>query len=84
VVEEFEIVNLGGGATTSLQRLVDLLADALSTKPVIEHLPPQAGDVERTWADVAKAARLLGYRPRTGIEEGIRLFAEWFRQHIAH
>jgi len=79
VREEFEIVNLGGGAPTSLTRLVELLGSALDATPVIERLPPQAGDVERTWADVSKAERLLGYRPRVPIEEGIVRFAAWFR-----
>jgi UDP-glucuronate 4-epimerase len=39
----------------------------------------QPGDVQRTWADVGKSARLLGYAPRTGLEEGIARFVTWFR-----
>jgi UDP-glucuronate 4-epimerase len=76
---EFEIVNLGGSRATDLRRLVQLLSDALGIKPTFEHLPPQPGDVERTWADVAKAQRLLGYRPSVSIEEGIQRFAAWFK-----
>jgi len=76
---EFEIVNLGGSRATDLRRLVQLLSDALGVKAKIERLPPQPGDVERTWADVAKAQRLLGYRPAVPIEEGIPRFAAWFK-----
>jgi UDP-glucuronate 4-epimerase len=79
VDQEFETINLGGNRTTSLKRLVSLLSDALGVRPVIEHLPPQPGDVERTCADVAKAQRVLGYRPATPIEEGIGKFAAWFK-----
>ena len=75
---EFEIVNLGGNRATDLRRLVQLLSDALGVRPEIEHLPPQPGDVERTWADISKAERLLGYRPAVPIEEGIQRFAAWF------
>ena len=78
-LREFEIVNLGGSRATDLRRLVQLLSDALGVRPEIEHLPPQAGDVERTWADIAKAHRLLGYRPAVPIEEGIQKFATWFK-----
>jgi UDP-glucuronate 4-epimerase len=49
-------------------------------RPVIEQLPPQPGDVERTWADISKAGQLLGYRPAVPIEEGIPRFAAWFKQ----
>ena len=76
--EEFEIVNLGGSRATSLGRLVELLSEALGIRPEIERLLPQPGDVDRTWADVAKAQRLLGYRPAVLIEEGIKRFAVWF------
>ncbi len=81
VPQEFEIINVGGSRTTSLKRLVSLLSEALQVRPVIEQLPPQPGDVERTYADIAKAQRLLGYRPVTRIEEGIGKFAAWFKTH---
>jgi nucleoside-diphosphate-sugar epimerase len=47
--------------------------------PVPGSQPPQPGAVERTWADLAKAQRLLGYRPVAPIEEGIPRFAAWFK-----
>ena len=75
----FEIVNLGESRTVSLSRLVELLSGALGVEPRIERLPPQPGDVERTFADVSKARRLLGYDPRVQMEEGIPRFVEWFR-----
>jgi UDP-glucuronate 4-epimerase len=74
---EFEVINLGGSRTTSLARLVDLISAALGVTPQVNRLPLQPGDVERTHANVEKAARLLGYVPRTSIEEGIARFAEW-------
>lgn len=75
----FEIVNLGESQTTSLSRLVELLGAALEVEPVLDRQPPQPGDVNRTCADVGKARRLLGYDPRTRVEEGIPRFVEWFR-----
>jgi UDP-glucuronate 4-epimerase len=73
----FEILNLGGSSATSLTRLVELVARRLGATPRIERLPDQPGDVPVTFADVAKAARVLGYAPRVGIEEGIGLFCDW-------
>ncbi|MFW5947073.1 MAG: NAD-dependent epimerase/dehydratase family protein [Gemmatimonadota bacterium] len=75
--DEFEVINLGGNRTTSLSRLIELLADALGVEPEIQQLPMQPGDVTRTYADVEKAGRLLGYEPGTDIEVGIPRFVEW-------
>jgi UDP-glucuronate 4-epimerase len=76
----FEIFNLGESQTTTLLRLVKLLSDAMGVEPRIEWKPPQPGDVERTFADVAKARRLLGYAPRVPVEVGIPRFVEWVRE----
>lgn len=75
----FEIVNLGGSRTTSLQHLIELIAGALGVEPRVEALPDQPGDVPITFADVSKAKRLWGWEPLVPIEEGIQRFIEWFR-----
>jgi UDP-glucuronate 4-epimerase len=75
----FEIVNLGGADTTSLADLVRWIAEELGVEPRIEHLPPQPGDVPITYADVAKAERLLGYSPQVPIREGLSRFVAWYR-----
>jgi UDP-glucuronate 4-epimerase len=75
----FDIINLGGNRTTSLNRLVELVAESLGVEPQIVRLPLQPGDVLRTFADVTKAHQLLGYTPRTTVEEGIPRFVEWLK-----
>jgi UDP-glucuronate 4-epimerase len=74
----FEIINLGESRTISLTRMVDELALQMGVRPVLDRLPAQPGDVQRTFADVSKARRLLGYEPRTPFEDGIAAFLEWF------
>jgi UDP-glucuronate 4-epimerase len=76
----FEIINLGESRTVELRELIALLEGELGRKAVIERQPLQPGDVPQTFADISKARRLLGYDPRTPIEEGIRRFVEWFRR----
>lgn len=75
----FEVFNLGENDTVTLERLVRVLAAALGVEPRILRLPPQPGDVEQTCADISRARRMLGYAPRTRIDEGIPRFVEWFR-----
>ncbi len=73
----FEIFNLGGSATNTLSQLIRLLEESLGKKALIEYLPDQPGDVPRTFADVDKARRLLGYEPSTPLAEGLRKYAAW-------
>jgi UDP-glucuronate 4-epimerase len=81
--ETFVTANLGESRTTSLARLVEILASELGVTPIIQRLPAQPGDVQRTFADVSKARELFGYDPATTVEEGIRRFADWFRAQPA-
>ncbi len=75
----FEIFNLGGAATTTLNELIGLVESAVGKKAVIHDLPDQPGDVPRTFADVSKAEKLLGYHPMTPIRDGIVKYVEWQR-----
>jgi UDP-glucuronate 4-epimerase len=75
----FEILNLGESQTTTLLELVEHLQQALGLKAKLRFLPHQAGDMEITFADISRARRLIGYNPQKPFKEGIRLFAEWFK-----
>ena len=77
---KYEVINLGESRTVELRELISLLERALDRHAEIDRQPPQPGDVPQTFADITKARRLLGYDPRTQIEEGIGKFVEWFRE----
>lgn len=74
----YEIINLGNSNTVVLSDLIQYLADAMGVEPIIERLPDQMGDVPQTWADTSKGERLLGWKAKTPIQEGLRQFVEWF------
>lgn len=76
----FNIYNLGESRPVSVNDLVVEIENALGKKAIKEYLPPQPGDVERTYADVTKAARELGYKPSTTIQTGLAKFTAWLRQ----
>jgi len=79
-----EIFNLGESRTVRLDRLIELIAAALQAEPRIDRLPRQPGDVVRTFADISKARRVLGYDPCVSIEDGIVDFVEWYRVTHGH
>jgi UDP-glucuronate 4-epimerase len=76
----FEIINLGESQTVTINRMIELLEEALGRKAITERCPPQPGDLPLTHADITKAQKLLGYQPTTPIETGIKKFAEWFKR----
>jgi UDP-glucuronate 4-epimerase len=75
----YEVINLGESRTVELRELIGLLERELDLQAAIDRQPLQPGDVPQTFADISKARRLLGYNPQTQIEDGIRLFVNWFR-----
>jgi UDP-glucuronate 4-epimerase len=81
----YEIFNLGNSSPVMLSRLIEIIERATDKRAAIRSLPDQPGDVPVTYADVSKAARLLGYAPVTAIEDGIREFVDWYssRQPLA-
>ncbi|HEV2764269.1 MAG TPA: GDP-mannose 4,6-dehydratase [Pyrinomonadaceae bacterium] len=76
----YEVINLGESRTVELRELIALLERELGRTAGIDWQPEQPGDVPQTFADISKARRLLGYDPRTDIEEGVRRFVRWFRE----
>jgi UDP-glucuronate 4-epimerase len=75
----YEIINLGNNETVTLLDMVRALESALRTTAKIEWLSEQMGDVPQTWASLSKATALLGYMPKTTLDEGVGRFVEWFR-----
>lgn len=73
----YEIINLGGGEPITLKRMIETIEKVLNKKAIIQQLPMQAGDVDKTVCDWSKAHKLLGYKPSTTFEEGIKKFIEW-------
>lgn len=78
-VSGFNIYNLGESRPLTVNDLIVEMEKTLGKRAVKEYLPPQPGDVERTYADIRKAARELRYNPKTSIHEGLEKFVTWLR-----
>jgi len=78
---EANVYNIGCSHPVKLMDFVRTLEEALGRKAEYEMLPMQAGDVYVTSADTSLITRTLGYHPTVSIDEGLRLFAKWYRAH---
>jgi UDP-glucuronate 4-epimerase len=76
----YEVINIGGSKTTTLNDLVEIIGKRLGVTPRIDRSSDQPGDVPITYADVSFAKDLLGYVPSVGIEEGIDRFCQWIEK----
>lgn len=76
----YGIFNLGESRTISILKMIETIEKVTGKKARIKNLPMQPGDVNRTFADVTKAKKDLGYNPTTEFEEGIRVFVDWMRR----
>jgi UDP-glucuronate 4-epimerase len=75
------IYNVGNNHPEDLSHVVAVLEKELGLKAVKEMLPMQPGDVMETFADIDDLARDVGFKPQTSIEDGIRAFVAWYRDH---
>jgi UDP-glucuronate 4-epimerase len=73
----FELVNLGGTHTISLRELVEIIERTVGREAKIDWQPMQPGDVPVTYANIDRAAALLGYTPTTRPEAGIAKYWAW-------
>lgn len=77
----YEIFNLGDSDTIELKYLITNIEQNLKQKAKINFKPIQPGDVEKTFANISKAKKMLGFNPKTKIEEGVKNFIEWYKEY---
>lgn len=76
--EPGQVFNIGGGASVSLNCVINHLERLLRIPARVRYSKTEAGDVRHTSADIRWAQRLLGYTPRVGLPEGLAREVEWF------
>jgi nucleoside-diphosphate-sugar epimerase len=79
----YEVFNLGSDQPHSVQAMLELLSKLIGKVPIIERQLAHAADVPQTWADIAKAKRLLNWKPQVSFEEGLAACVAWYREHWA-
>lgn len=86
----YKIYNIGNNRPENLLDFVKTLEQELISAKVLPHdydfesnkelVPMQAGDVPTTFADTTNLEQDFGFKPKTSLKEGLRKFAEWYKQ----
>jgi len=79
----YEIVNLGGHETITVNKLVALVEELVGKKAQVVHGPANPAEMLANWANVEKAGDLLGWEPQVGLREGIGRLVAWYNQERA-
>lgn len=85
----YRVYNIGNSSPENLLDFVDILQQELISAGVLpedydfeahkELVPMQPGDVPVTYADTSALERDFGYKPSTSLREGLRKFAQWYK-----
>ncbi len=78
-----ETINIACGTRVTLNELAALIGRIVGTEVKPTYQPRRSGDVRHSLADIRKGERILGYRPRVGLEEGLRRTVDWLREQSA-
>lgn len=89
-IPPYAIYNIGNSNPENLLDFVTILQEELTRSKVLPEdydfdshkklVPMQAGDVPITYADTSPLERDFGFKPNTSLREGIRKFAEWYKE----
>ena len=78
--QPYEIYNLGNSDPVKLSEFIQIIEESVGKKAEIEVIGLQPGDVQITYADVAKARKYLGYDPKISFREGISKTVDWYNE----
>jgi UDP-glucuronate 4-epimerase len=78
----YQVYNLGRGEPVVLRDLLSILERAVGREARLDFRATQTGDPQSTCADITRAREALGYQPRVSAEEGVGLYAKWYREGI--
>jgi len=80
-IHNCEVFNLGNNRTVTLKYFISEIEKNVGKKAKKNLMPMQPGDVPATSADIRKAKKMLGFKPKTNIEEGIKNFIKWYKEY---
>jgi UDP-glucose 4-epimerase len=76
-----EVFQVAMGAETSILDLAELVRKVTGAESEIRFEPKRAGEIYKSWADISKARRVLGFDPQIALEEGITRTVDWYREN---
>ncbi len=80
----YRLFNIGNSTPVKLNTYIAAVEKALNKKAIQNLLPMQLGDVPATNADVSELIQHVNYKPATSVEDGVRIFVEWYKKNYVN
>ncbi|MGH1462423.1 MAG: NAD-dependent epimerase [Neptuniibacter sp.] len=77
----YRVLNIGNSTPTPLMDYINAVESALGLEAKKNFLPMQPGDVPATNSDTSELDRLVGFKPSTTVDEGVKKFVEWYKNN---
>ena len=75
-----DVINIGKGKPDQLMKLIKLIEVNYQKKFKIEYTKSiPNGDIKKTFSNVNKAKKLIKWRPKVNLDEGIKKFVDWYK-----
>ena len=75
----YRVYNIGNSQPVTLMNYIEAIEKALGITAKKNLMPMQPGDVLETSADTEALFKAIGFKPQTGVEEGVKNFVDWYR-----
>lgn len=76
-----DVFQVAMGVETAIADLAELVQKVTGAESEIQFEPKRAGEIHRSWADISKARRVLGFNPQVDLEQGITQTVDWYKQN---
>jgi UDP-glucose 4-epimerase len=77
-----KIINIANGKEVEIGRLIGMIADIMNCNKKIKHEKPRPSDVRRHLADTTLVKKLINFKPKVGLEEGLKNTVEWYCEKL--
>jgi len=73
-----EVLNIACGESVTVNRVIAEINELLGKNVRLNYVDPRPGDIRHSWADISKAADVIGYKPEVMFSEGLRRAIDWY------
>lgn len=79
--KDFAVLNVSSSRPVALSELLRVVEEAAGKQADVTFRKKNRASIESSYGDISKATRMLGWKPSTPLESGVRRFVAWFREH---
>ena len=79
--KNYFLFNIGNNSPVELHEFVEILEESLEKKAKIRYAQMQKGDVFKTFADIERLNKEIGYKPKTSLKKGLTKFINWYKSY---